>query len=74
MTQLGFFDFDIRLDRIDKAGDPLVKLNATVDWELFRPTLEKAREKDRKSPAGAQGYDVILLFNLGLRVVETHLG
>jgi len=64
MTQLGFFDFDIRLDRIDKAGDPLVKLNHTIDWQLFRPTLEKAREKDKKSPAGAQGYDVILLFKI----------
>lgn len=64
MTQLGFFDFDIRIDRIDKAGDPLIKLNDTIDWELFRPTLEKAREKEKKSPAGAQGYDVILLFKI----------
>lgn len=64
MMQLGFFDFDIRLGRIDKAGDPLAKLNDTIDWELFRPTLEKAREKDKKSPAGAEGYDVILLFKI----------
>ena len=26
MNQLGFFDFDIRLSRIDKAGDPLGNL------------------------------------------------
>jgi len=64
MTQLGFFDFDIRLDRIDKAGDPLVKLSDTIDWQLFRSTLEKARDKNKKSPAGAQGYDVILLFKI----------
>lgn len=64
MMQLGFFDFDIRLDRIDKAGDPLIKLNDTIDWQLFRPTLEKARKKDKKSPAGAEGYDVILLFKI----------
>lgn len=25
MKQLGFFDFNIRLDRINKAGDPLGK-------------------------------------------------
>ena len=37
MNQLGFFDFDIRLSRIDKAGDPLVKINKAIDWEIFRP-------------------------------------
>ena len=40
MTQLGFFDFDNRLHRIDKAGDPLTGINETIDWKLFRPTLE----------------------------------
>lgn len=44
MKQLGFLDFDIRLDRIDKAGDPLVQLNEAVDWEIFRPILDEARE------------------------------
>ena len=64
MIQFGFLDFDTRLGRIDKAGDPLVKLNDTIDWELFRPTLEKAREKAKKSPAGAKGFDVLLLFKI----------
>lgn len=62
MHQLGFLDFATRLNRIDKAGDPLAKLNQTIDWEVFRPILEKARKKEKKSPAGAKGYDVILLF------------
>jgi len=55
MKQLGFFDFDIRLNRIDKAGDPLTQLIDAVDWEIFRPTLEEARKKPRKSKAGAKG-------------------
>lgn len=62
MIQLGFLDFSIRLQRIDKAGDPLTKINKTIDWEVFRPMLEKAREKERKSAAGAKGFDVVLLF------------
>lgn len=45
MKQLGFLDFDIRLNRINKAGDPLLQLDQAVDWKVFRPTLEKAREK-----------------------------
>ena len=62
MHQLGFLDFNTRLHRIDKAGDPLTKLNQTIDWEQFRPILERARQKPRKSTAGAKGYDVVLLF------------
>lgn len=64
MKQLGFLDFDIRLDRIDKAGDPLVQLNDAVDWEIFRPILEDARKKPRKSQAGAKGFDVVMLFKI----------
>ena len=62
MHQLGFLDFNIRLQRIDNAGDPLTKLNTAIDWEQFRPILEQARKKTRKSAAGAKGYDVVLLF------------
>lgn len=64
MNQLGFFDFDIRLSRIDKAGDPLVKLNEAVDWEIFRPTLEEAKKKPVKSNAGAKGYDSVMMFKI----------
>jgi len=64
MFQLGFLDFDSRLHRIDKAGDPLSKINETIDWEIFRPTLEQARKKKKKSNAGAKGFDVILLFKI----------
>jgi len=62
MFQPGFFDFDKRLSKIDKQGDPLAKIDKAVNWEIFRPILEKAREKERKSAAGAKGYDVIVLF------------
>ena len=64
MPQFGLFDYQQRLSRIDKAGDPLVELNQVVDWEQFRELIERAREKPRKSPAGARGYDSILLFKI----------
>lgn len=64
MIQPGFFDFEDRLRKIDKNGDPLAKINDTVDWEIFRPRLEKARDKNSQSNAGAKGYDVILLFKI----------
>jgi len=31
MKQLGFLDFDIRLGRIKKAGDALIKLKDAID-------------------------------------------
>jgi|GEM_PF-750161 len=62
MNQLGFLDFDMRLHCIDKAGDPLTKINDIIDWEIFRPIIDQAREKERKSNAGAKGFDSILLF------------
>ena len=64
MKQLGFLDFDIRLQRIDKAGDPLATLDETIDWEIFRPIIEKARMKPKKSNAGPIGFDAILMFKI----------
>jgi len=64
MIQPGFFDMHDRLNKIDKNGDPLSKINETVNWEVFRPALEKARDKGRQSTVGPKGYDVILLFKI----------
>lgn len=58
----GMFDLDFRLQDLDKGGDPLVQLNEAIDWEMFRPTLQTIREKERKSPAGRPPFDVVLMF------------
>jgi len=63
MIQKGLFDLHIRFDRIDnRESDPLSKLNQVIDWEMFRPTLEPVFEKERKSNAGAKGFDKVMLF------------
>jgi IS5 family transposase len=63
MKQTGLFDLHIRFDRIDNhTGDSLSKLNQLIDWEMFRPTLEPVFEKERKSNAGARGFDKVMLF------------
>jgi hypothetical protein len=36
-----FFDVDERLRALSAAGDPLGRLAAAVDFELFRPELER---------------------------------
>lgn len=61
--QPSFFDLDKRHLKLDER-DPLLHLNKLIDWEDFRPTLEKIREKPRKSHAGRKPYDVVLLFKM----------
>ena len=40
--QPGFFDADDRLRALSAAGDPLERLRAVMEFELFRPELEAA--------------------------------
>lgn len=60
----GFFDIEFRLDDLTKNGDPLVRLNERVNWEVFRPELEMVREKERKSNAGRKPFDAVLMFKI----------
>jgi transposase, IS5 family len=60
MMQPSFFDTENRLKKLDEK-DNLLKLNRLINWELFRPTLESARNKsDRKSNAGRKPYDAVI--------------
>lgn len=48
--------------RLDRLGNPLLELEANVDWEAFRSTLEQVHEKERKNKAGAPTKDVVMMF------------
>jgi len=43
MMQTGLLDWQIRFQQLDEGGDPLPKLQKMVDWERFRPQLERVR-------------------------------
>ena len=60
----GMFDLEFRMQELAKGGDPLLKLNATIDWNIFRPTLETIRERERKSNAGRPPLDTVLMFKV----------
>jgi len=62
--QTGLLDWQIRFRQLDAGGDPLPRLKDLVDWERFRPELEAARNKERKSNAGRKSFDVILMFKV----------
>ena len=50
---------DLRLERL---GNPLLELNEHIDWEAFRPVLDRAHHKKRKNNAGAPIKDVLMMF------------
>ena len=62
--QPGLFDWQNRFKKLNKNGDPLVKLNKVIQWENFREALENVRVREKKSNAGAKPYDVLLMFKV----------
>jgi transposase, IS5 family len=60
----GLFDEHFKLERISQLGDPLEKLNATIDWEVFRYLLDKALVKEAKGPGGRPNYDYVMMFKI----------
>lgn len=64
MVQPGFFDVDERLAALSAAGDPLERLRAVVDFELFRPVLNAALTRSDRSRGGRPPYDPVLMFKV----------
>lgn len=62
--QPGFFDLEDRHKQLEKLGDPLPKLSALVDWDGFRPLLDRIHENERTSAAGRKPYDLVLVFKI----------
>lgn len=64
MVQRGFFDVDERLAALSRAGDPLERLSAVVDFELFRAVLDAALARSNRSRGGRPPYDAVLMFKV----------
>ena len=62
--QPGFFDRDERYAALSAAGDPLERVAAVVDFELFRPELEVALERSDRAKGGRPPYDAVLTFKV----------
>lgn len=60
--QSSFSDLENRYDLLDEIGDPLLRLDAVIDWELFREVLKGLDKVERKlcgrSQAVGSGVDV----------------
>lgn len=53
-----------RLKALSAAGDPLERLAAVVDFEVFRGDLEQALSRSDRSKGGRPPYDPVLMFKV----------
>jgi transposase, IS5 family len=60
----GFFDVDGRLAELSAKGDGLERLNALIDFELFRGALETAVARGDRSKGGRPRFDCVLMFKI----------
>jgi len=64
MDQPGFFDVDERLARLSDLGDQLEAFSRAVDFEQFRPALEKALAHADGRKDGRPPIDPVLMFKV----------
>ena len=64
VRQIGMFDVEDRLARLSEKGDDLERLQAVVDFELFRPELERAVPRADRSKGGRPPFDHVLMFKV----------
>jgi transposase, IS5 family len=62
--QPGFFDVEDRLRELSAKGDDLERIAALVDFELFRPELERAVPRSDGSKGGRPAFDHVLMFKV----------
>ena len=62
--QSGFFEVEERLKELSAKGDDLARLNAIVDFEVFRPDLVRAVPRSDGSKGGRPAFDHVFMFKV----------
>jgi IS5 family transposase len=62
--QGGLFEVEERLKELSAKGDDLARLNAIVDFEVFRPDLVRAVPRSDGSKGGRPAFDHVLMFKV----------
>ena len=64
MRQAGLFGLSDQLKRLSDCGDPLETMSRVVDFEIFRPALEKALAYGDGARGGRPPYDPVAMFKV----------
>jgi IS5 family transposase len=62
--QLGLFDLSDRYAALSAAGDPLERLAAVVDFEVFRGPLNVALRRSDRGKGGRPPFDPVMMFKI----------
>ena len=62
--QPGLFDLDERYAALSRTGDPLERLAAVVDFEVFRADLDTALARSDGSKGGRPPMDAVMMFKV----------
>ena len=62
--QPGLFDLDERYAALSRTGDPLERLLAVVDFEIFRADLDAALARSDRSKGGRPPMDAVMMFKV----------
>jgi IS5 family transposase len=62
--QPGFFDLSDRYEALSAAGDPLERLSAVIDFELFRGPLVASLRRSPRNKGGRAPFDPVLMFKI----------
>lgn len=62
--QPSFFDHQDRLDLLERLGDPLPKLERTIQWEAFREVLHPVYKASDPCKGGCPPFDAVLMFKV----------
>lgn len=62
--QRGLFDLEERYAALSKAGDPLERLAAVVDFEVFRAEPDAALRRSDRAKGGRPPFDAVLMFKV----------
>jgi hypothetical protein len=64
MRQAGLFGLLDQLRRLSDCGDPLETMGQVVNFEVFRPALEKALSYGDGAKGGRSRYDPVAMFKV----------
>jgi len=65
--QRSLFEYDFHIEKMDKIGDPLLKMKNSIPWDkLFKNHLDSAfgKMEKEKSNGGRPAYDSMLMFKI----------
>lgn len=57
-------DLSARYQKLSEYGDPLERLNCLIDWKIFLKLINRAFERERKSPAGRKPFNRLMMFKI----------